>query len=538
MIRPLSSPSVAPASVESNSQSSGYFNRITRLATRIIGLFRNCRSSDAVQDSIRPAADNPLASSDTNGANHVVGRTEETAHSSVRLSSGPKPVVISWEDLLAQTGRLESERSSSPSTIDESRSSLTSDEPSTVESTNDQSDGKSSVSSRGSTLRTTEESVSSAELDQMIASPLNYKEMQERSQNWADAGAKVGIQASFIEVLDANDPNVLKLMQFRNIRDISKLFAQAHSQSKSSKSPFRREDLIGQGAEGAIFAPKYLDGQSAGVAIKIGLPGPILNEYAVLFQLPMDESVKGIIKLDSNQIDIFFHEQKASEIDQLALVLPLCKGDASKTCQTIKEVDQLIKDVWPGLEHLQKMGICHRDIKPGNILLTKQGYAISDFGSASKKGEKPIEVAGTPNFMAPEVMQAYHTRERSIAPDHAADVWSMAATVFELLERLDDPSLKPSQLAVSQNKWWENDECRATLKGLYVKYAPTTAAAQILLRGLDPNPKTRLTVEEGFAILKNFEDKGRPTQLGLPPRSLPGRVNPGKGSFNSLKETL
>jgi hypothetical protein len=538
MIRPLSSASAAPASVESNSQSSGYFNRITKLATRTIGLFRNCRSSDAVQDSIRPAADNPLASSDRNGANHVVDRTEET----VRLSSGPRPRVISWEDLMAQTAGPESERSSSPVTTDESRSSLPSYEggepPSTIEPTNYHSDGESSVSSRGSTPGTTEESLSSAELDQKIASPLNYKEMQERSQNWADAGVKEGIQASFIEVLDANDPNVLKLMQFRNIRDISNLFAQAHSQSKSSKSPFRREDLIGQGAEGAIFAPKYLDGQSPGLAIKIGLPGPILNEYAVLFQLPMDESVKGIIKLDPNHIDIFFHEQKEIEIDQLALVLPLCEGDASKTCNTLKDVDQLVKDVWPGLKHLEKNGICHRDIKPGNILLTKQGYAISDFGSASKKGKKPIEVAGTPNFMAPEVMQAYQTRERTIAPDHAADVWSMAATVFELLERLDNPSLKPSQLAVSQNEWWENDECRATLKRLYVKYAPTTAAAQILLRGLDPNPKTRLTVEEGFAILKNFEDKDRPTRLVLPPRSLPGRVNTGEGPFNSLKETL
>lgn len=88
-------------------------------------------------------------------------------------------------------------------------------------------------------------------------------------------------------------------------------------------------------------------------------------------------------------------------------------------------------------------------------------------------------------------MKEHQTRGDSLAPDHSADVWSMAATVFKLLERFDDPSLKPSQLAVSQNNWWENDECRATLKRLYVKYAPTTAAAQILLRGFRSQSKNK-----------------------------------------------
>ena len=160
------------------------------------------------------------------------------------------------------------------------------------------------------------------------------------------------------------------------------------------------------------------------------------------------------------------------------------------------------------------------------------------FWLCSQKNKARIEVIETRQFTAQEVMKGHQTRGDSLAPDHSADVWSMAATVFKLLERFDDPSLEPTQIAVSQNKWWKNDECRATLKRLYVKYAPTTAAAQILLRGLDSNSKTRLTVKEGLAILKNFEDKDRPTQLGLPPRSLPGRVNTAEGPFNSLKETL
>ena len=67
-------------------------------------------------------------------------------------------------------------------------------------------------------------------------------------------------------------------------------------------------------------------------------------------------------------------------------------------------VIQLIK----GLQYLHSHKIIHRDLKLGNLFLTdKMELKIGDFGLATKldyDGEKKKTVCGTPNYIAPEVL--------------------------------------------------------------------------------------------------------------------------------------
>ncbi|WP_280296833.1 protein kinase domain-containing protein [Nocardia abscessus] len=74
-----------------------------------------------------------------------------------------------------------------------------------------------------------------------------------------------------------------------------------------------------------------------------------------------------------------------------------------------------------------RLGIVHRDVKPGNILLTEYGEpTLSDFGIAHIAGGFETAsgmVTGSPAFIAPEVLEGN-------PPTPAADVYGLAATLF------------------------------------------------------------------------------------------------------------
>jgi serine/threonine protein kinase len=84
------------------------------------------------------------------------------------------------------------------------------------------------------------------------------------------------------------------------------------------------------------------------------------------------------------------------------------------------------------LEAIHAVGVLHRDLKPGNIMLRRDGsIALIDFGLAKQlELEADItatgEIFGTPYYMSPEQGHGHGCDERS-------DIYSLGALFFELV---------------------------------------------------------------------------------------------------------
>jgi len=109
----------------------------------------------------------------------------------------------------------------------------------------------------------------------------------------------------------------------------------------------------------------------------------------------------------------------------------------------------LVRQICLGLEHAHAKGIVHRDIKPGNVMVTPTGRAkITDFGLAKLTQANTSQTAansilGTPLYMSPE--QAFGE-----SVDHRSDLFSLGTVLFEMLTG-KQPFASENYMGVIQN---------------------------------------------------------------------------------------
>jgi serine/threonine protein kinase len=96
-------------------------------------------------------------------------------------------------------------------------------------------------------------------------------------------------------------------------------------------------------------------------------------------------------------------------------------------------VARMIAEVADALDYAHREGVIHRDVKPANLLLSPSGrLSVNDFGLARMLEQPGMtitgEMVGTPRYMSPEQITAGR-----IPLDHRTDIYSLGATLYELL---------------------------------------------------------------------------------------------------------
>jgi serine/threonine protein kinase/tetratricopeptide (TPR) repeat protein len=120
------------------------------------------------------------------------------------------------------------------------------------------------------------------------------------------------------------------------------------------------------------------------------------------------------------------------------IAMELVEGDTLKSRLraerlSIDQVKTLALQIAEGLHAAHSKGIVHRDIKPDNILLTRDGHIkIMDFGVAKLSNglgmTRTGTTVGTLAYMSPEQLVAEDV-------DHRSDLWSLGVVLYEMLTR-------------------------------------------------------------------------------------------------------
>ena len=207
-------------------------------------------------------------------------------------------------------------------------------------------------------------------------------------------------------------------------------------------------ELIGRGGMGAVYKARQKELDRI-VALKI-LPPAIGDDAA--FAERFAREARALAKLNHPGI-ITIHDFGRSDglyffvmefVDGVDLRQLLASGRVSP-----REALAIVPQICDALQFAHDHGIVHRDIKPGNILLDRNGRVkVADFGLAKIVGRSPDprgetnasaeapapsdltgvgRTIGTPAYMAPE--QVKHPAE----VDHRADIYALGVVFYQML---------------------------------------------------------------------------------------------------------
>jgi WD40 repeat protein/tRNA A-37 threonylcarbamoyl transferase component Bud32 len=265
--------------------------------------------------------------------------------------------------------------------------------------------------------------------------------------------------------------------------------------------PFRIIRLLGQGGDGVVYEAEQVRPRRR-VALKIPRAKLVTDRTMRRFEAEADHLASlhhpGIAQIydvgvhgdeayfaleligDARPITVFVREHKLDVASRVALVAHACDA----------------------IQHAHDRGLLHRDIKPGNVLVTADGHPkVIDFGIAllSELDLDPEPAAGTRPYMSPE----------QVSPllDVRSDVFGLGVLLYEVLAgRLPWPegAAQGPPPAMGLPRRWRGDLEAVARKALQRdregRYGSARALAQDLRRCLRSEPVAARAPTAGYRL--------------------------------------
>jgi CHAT domain-containing protein/TolB-like protein/Tfp pilus assembly protein PilF len=277
-------------------------------------------------------------------------------------------------------------------------------------------------------------------------------------------------------------------------------------------SHYRILDQIGEGGMGVVYRAEDLR-LGRRVALKF-LPRDMTREWGALERFRREAET--ISSLNHPHVctlyDVGEHDGRPF------LVLELVEGRALKDILAAGPLPdghaiKIAIHIADALDAAHALGIVHRDIKPGNVLVTPRGAAkLVDFGIATldAHGHRTAEAVtraqatapgtwiGTLDYMAPE-------RLRGEPADARSDLFSLGALLFEMVTGKVASSLSPS--------------------GVSNEFGSNEPLLRLVVKALDPDPELRYQTAKDF--LADLRRLARDTTIRVP--AIPANEQPSSG---------
>jgi len=254
--------------------------------------------------------------------------------------------------------------------------------------------------------------------------------------------------------------------------------------------PWRVRGLLGAGGMGIVYDAEQ-DHPRRRVALKVLRP-ELRRRYSDRFRAEAD----ALARLVHPAVPQVYEAGVSDGAPWMAMerVLGVPLDDWAASARPLERLDVLI-DVCEAVGAAHRQGLVHRDLKPGNILVTAEGLPkVMDFGLATTgPSESGALRAGTPGWMAPESVQG---QPDAIGP--TTDVWALGQLARHLLPDLPWPTREDLPWILRKATATEPDE----------RYPDASALAAELCRLRDSFP-VQARPRTPWVLLRRFSWRNR-----------------------------
>lgn len=297
---------------------------------------------------------------------------------------------------------------------------------------------------------------------------------------------------------------------------------------------YRLQQSLGRGAAGHVWLAEDLVLKRR-VAVKV-VPPELVGSNAEAWRAALRREATAMASIrHPNVAQVFafgrhrdLHYFIMEWVDGETLAMEIERRRRTRDPMPVRRALRIVAECCRGLQAVHNAAIVHRDVKPSNVMLARDGRVVLiDFGlvrmpDGAGPGGAPV---GTPRYMAPELARAGTPPPAEEL--HLADIYSLGATAYELLtgqppfpgegarevidRHLHEPPQPPSRLRPDLQGTVDRLILRALAKRPRERYASgedmraACAAVAARLRPSDPTPATpRVLIVDDDADFRAF----------------------------------